>query len=148
MPSSWIMRPQGAGCGPPSSHALNLLGKNLDGDPHLAGPAVSVAVLARVLLGEGVDVRVGALLRHLDDTSPDLEVAVRIVGVLHGERDRRIALEVPVLHPSPGGVEPNVDAVVVHPDRGHLRRAVAADGRDVSERLLAEEVTMALGNRR
>src|SRR6266446_6686268 len=108
-----------------SSHALDLLGKNLDDDTHLAGPAVRIAVLAQVLLGERVDVLVGALLRHLDDASPDLEVAVGVVRVLHRKRDLRIPLKVLVLHPPPGSVEA-----------------------DVGARLFREQVTAVLGNRR
>src|SRR5438128_1653971 len=131
-----------------SSHALDLLGKNLDDDTHLAGPAVRIAVLAQVLLGERVDVLIGALLRHLDDAPPDLEVAVGVVRVLHRKRDLRIPLKVLVLHPPPGSVEADVLPVVVHPDRGHLRRPVPADGRDVGERLFREQVTAVLGNRR
>src|SRR3989442_11586178 len=148
MPSSWIMRARDVGTGSRSSHALDLLGQDLDDDAHLAGPAIGVPITARVLLGERVDVRVGVLLGHLDDASAHLNVAVGIVGILHRERDLRAPLEVLVLYPAPGGVETDVRAVVVYPDRGHLRRAVAADGRDVGERLLPKDVAEALRDRR
>src|SRR5437867_981922 len=114
MPSTWIMRAGDAGTGGArSSHALDLLGKNLDDDTDLAGPTLRIAVLAQVLLGERVDVIVGALLRHLDDPSPDLEVAVGVVRILHRRRDLRIARKVLVLHPPPGSVEPDVRAIVI-----------------------------------
>src|SRR6267378_6696832 len=87
MPSSWIMRARDVGTGSRSSHALDLLGQDLDDDAHLAGLAIGVPIAARVLLGERVDVRVGVLLGHLDDASAYLNVAVGVVRILHRERD-------------------------------------------------------------
>src|SRR5436309_15234035 len=66
----------------------------------------------------------------------------------HRERCLGISLQVLVLHPSPGGVEADVRAVVVHPDRGHLWGAIPAHGRDMSERLFREQITVVLWNRR
>src|SRR5437773_9125871 len=99
------MRAGGAGDGVRSSHTLDLLGQDLDGDANLARAAMRVALLAGVLLRQRVDVRVGALLGHLDDPAADLDVAVGVVGILDRERDLRAALEVLVLHPSACRVE-------------------------------------------
>src|SRR4030095_13038301 len=146
--STWIIRALDSETRRGSSHALDLLGQDLDGDADFTGTPVTVAVLTRVLLGERVDVLVGSLLGHLDDSPAALEVSVRGVGLLDLERALRVALEVLVLPPSRGRVEPDVGAVVVDPHRRHLRRAVAADGRDVGERLLAQQITVALGHHR
>src|SRR5215831_6776679 len=141
------MREPDDGNRPCSSHALDLLGQDLHGDTNLTRPAMRVAFLTGVLLGERVDVCVGPLFGDLDDSTADLEIAVGVVGVLDRERDLRIALQIFVLHPSPGGIEQDVRAVVVDPHWRHLRRAVAADGRDVRERLLRQEITIGLWNR-
>src|SRR4030095_9790449 len=45
-------------------------------------------------------------------------------------------------------LDPHAGAAVVDPHRRHLRPAVAADGRDVGERLLAQQITVALGHHR
>src|SRR5207249_8767413 len=140
MSSSWITPGR-------SPHRLDRLGQNLHHHAHLARPAVRVLVLAQVLPRERVDVVVGALLAHLDDPPADLDVAVRVLGVLDRERDARVPLEVLVLDASARRAEAHVRAVVVHPHRRHLRRAVRAHGGDVGERLLREEVAVLLGDR-
>src|SRR6266576_3765676 len=121
MSSSWITPGR-------SPHRLDRLGQDLHHHAHLARPAVRVLVLAQVLPRERVDVVVGALLAHLDDPPADLDVAVRVLGVLDRERDARVPLEVLVLDAS-------------------ARRAVRAHGGDVGERLLREEVAVLLGDR-
>src|SRR4051812_45563224 len=130
--SSWITAAR-------SPHALDLLGRDRDGHADLARLAAGVRVLAEVFLGQRVDVIVGALLRHSRHAPADLQVAVRILRVLDRDGHARIALEVLVLHAPARGVEADVGAVEVDPHRRHLRRAVGADGGDVSERLLALE---------
>src|SRR6267143_2389710 len=140
MSSSWIT-PGG------SPHRLDGLGQDLHHHAHLARPTVGVLVLAQILLGERVDVIVRALLGHLDDPPANLDIAVWVLGVLDRERDARVLLEILVLHAPPRRVEAHVGAVVFHPDRRHLRRAVRADGGDVGECLLREEVAVLLGDR-
>src|SRR3989442_9338536 len=151
MASAWIIGLRarlGRRNGSRSSHALDLLGKYLDGDANLAGTPVGVPLLTRVLLGQRVDMVVGALLGHLDDSPADLQVSIGVVGILDRERDLRIGFYILVLDPASRGVEPDVRAVVVDPDGSHLRRAVAPDGRDMGERLFRQQITIALGNRR
>src|SRR5437762_573866 len=121
-----------------SSHALDGVGLDLGDHAHLAGPAVRILVLAHVFLGQRVDVLIGALLGHLHDAPAHLHVAIRVVRVLHGERDHRVRLEVLVLHAAAGRVDANVRAVEVAPHRRHLGLAVAADGGEVAESLLVD----------
>src|SRR2546423_15053286 len=140
MSSSWITPGR-------SPHRLDRLGQDLHHHAHLARPAVRVLVLAQVLPRERVDVVLGALLAHLDNPPADLDVAVRVLGVLDRERDARVPLEVLVLDAPARRAEAHVRAVIVHPHRRHLRRAVRAHGGDVGERLLREEVAVLLGDR-
>src|SRR6267143_3741464 len=129
------------------SHGLDGLGLDLGDHAHLAGPAVRILVLAHVFLGQRVDVLVGALLGHLHDAPAHLHVPIRVVRVLHGERDHRVRLEVLVLHAAAGRVDANVRAVEVAPHRRHLGLAVAADGGEVAESLLVEDVAILVETR-
>src|SRR4030095_9790450 len=104
--STWIIRALDSETRRGSSHALDLLGQDLDGDADFTGTPVTVAVLTRVLLGERVDVLVGSLLGHLDDSPADLEVSVRVVGILDREGDVRISPAVLGLHAYPARAGP------------------------------------------
>src|SRR5882762_3767392 len=130
-----------------SSQALDGLGLDLGDHAHLAGPAVRILVLARVLLGQCVDVLVGALLGHLHDAPAHLHVAIRVVRVLHGERDHRVRLEVLVFHAATRRVDANVRTVEVTPHGRDLGAAVAADGGEVAEGLLVEDVAVLVETR-
>src|SRR2546429_7059085 len=100
MSSTWIMRAPDPPLGSGLPRGLDLLGQDLYEHADFAGLAVRVRVLAEVLLGERIDVRVGALLRHLGHASADLDVPVRIVRVLDRERHPRVSPEVLFLHPA------------------------------------------------
>src|SRR5712691_10659454 len=146
MSSTWIMsaRPAAPPLGSGLPRGLDLLGQDLYEHADFAGLAVRVRVLAEVLLGERIDVRVGALLRHLGHASADLDVPVRIVRVLDRERHLRILPEVLFLHPAARRVTPHVGAVPVAPDRCDPGCAVAPDCRQVGKWLLREEVALVI----
>src|SRR5574337_36879 len=128
-----------------SPHGLHALGRDLVEDADLARPTVRVLVLAQVLLGQRVDVRVGPGLGDVGDPAPELHVAIRIIRVDDGERHGRVAPEVLVLEPAFGGDEANVGAIVVEPDRRHLRRAVGVDRGQGGEGFLLQEVLVLVG---
>src|SRR5436853_6571930 len=73
--SSWITAAR-------SPHALDLLGRDRDGHADFPRLAAGVFVLAEVFLGQRVDVVIGALLRHPGHPAADLQVAVRVLGIL------------------------------------------------------------------
>src|SRR5207249_770267 len=56
-------------------------------------------------------------------------------------------LEIPVLHPAARRVDADVGPVEVAPHRSDLRSAVAADGGEVAERLLVEDVAVLVETR-
>src|SRR5436190_386584 len=60
---------------------VDFLRLDLDDDPHLARRAEGIFVLVQIFLRHLVDVRVRALLGHLDDAALDAQIAVRILGI-------------------------------------------------------------------
>src|SRR5215471_9176074 len=97
---------------------------DLEDHPHLAGLGKGIFVLAQIFFGERVDVLRGALLRHMRDPAPDLHVAVGIVGIDHGEGNRGALLHVRNLDAAARGVNAHLSALVIKPDRRHLRRSI------------------------
>ena len=93
---------------------------------------------AHVLLGERVDVLVGALVGQLGGAA-DADPAIGVVAVDHEHGDVGIAFEVVRLDPPPSGVEAQVLAVGVDPHRGDLRRAVGHHGGDETEVRLVDQ---------
>src|SRR5262245_20616475 len=148
-PTMWmsdiLQWPAGA---PPRTVGVDLLGFDLDDEPDFTGLTERVDVLVDVLLAERVDVVVGALLGDLDDPSLDTDVAVRVVGVGNRQRHAGIALEVLRLHAPLRGVDQDVRAVRVPPDRRHLRTPVGIHRREVREGLLVEQIGVGLRNAR
>src|SRR5262249_23437351 len=124
------------------AHALHGFGCDLHHHPHLARLTVRVLVLAHVLLGQRIDVSVGALLSHLTDASANLHVAVRVVGILSRQRHTRVRFQVAILHAAAGRVDAHVRAVEIAPHRRHLRPAIRPDGGEVAERFLVEDVAI------
>src|SRR4051794_6589576 len=70
---------------------------------------------------------------RLDDTAADLRVAVRVLLVDHGERDARVAREVPCL--ARAGLREERDPAVLEdrPYRNRMRRAVGQQRREVHD---------------
>src|SRR5207249_11577101 len=122
-------------------HSLYVLGQYLDRDANLARAPPRVTILADVLLGQRVDVRLGALLRQLGPAA-HLDVPVRVVWILRRQRHVRMALEILVLHASSRCVEPDVLPVEVRPHRRDLRGSPGVDGGDVGKGSLLEDVAV------
>src|SRR4029077_7621079 len=99
--------------------------------------------LAVVLAAEPVDLLLRPVGRELGTTV----YRDPVVEVRRGNEDgdARIALEVPRLRPSVGGVEGHGVAVALHPDDGALRRAVGTKCRADAEVRLVEERELAFG---
>src|SRR5207244_1691912 len=112
--------------------------------PLLLGVAPGVLVLAEVLLGQPVDLPVGALGRHLG-AAADRDPLVGVLGVDDDQRDARILLEVTRLRASGRRVERD-RAVVLHvdPDDGRVRRAVLAERRDDADVRVLQELLLLL----
>src|SRR5262245_5124509 len=130
------------------AHTLHGLGCDLHHHPHLARLTVWVLVLAHVLLGQRIDVLVGTLLGHLGHAPAHLHIAVRVVGILGGQRHPRIRFQISILHAAAGCVDAHVRPVEIAPHRRHLRPAVGSDGGEVTERLLVEDVAILAETRR
>src|SRR5262245_43046128 len=96
-------RPPRPGPPVPASGPGELLGLDPDRDALLTRLPERVPLLAEILLGEVVDVGVGAGLATLRDTAAHLHVLVGVLGVDGGQRGRGVHAEQPVLHPAPGG---------------------------------------------
>ena len=96
-----------------------------DEDLHalLVGRAPGVLVLVDVLLGEGVDLLVGALVGELRGAA-DLGVLVRVVLVEEQQRRARVALEVRRPGAAAGAVERELVVLDVEPDDGAVDDAV------------------------
>src|SRR2546428_12870706 len=86
MSSTWIMRAPDPPLGSGLPRGLDLLGQDLYEHADFAGLPVRVRVLAEVLLGERIDVRVRPPPRHLGHPSADPEAPVRIVRALDRQR--------------------------------------------------------------
>src|SRR5437588_12961689 len=84
-------------------HVPNVLGPDLELDPLLARLPIRVFVLADVLLGERVDVLVGAV-RTAGRGAADLDEVIRVAGLEHDDADPRVPLEVRRPHPADGAV--------------------------------------------
>src|SRR3954452_16264899 len=121
------------------------LGPQDEPDALLARLAERVLVLAGVLLGEGVDVLVGAVVAVLGEPGDDLDVLVGVLVI--GDRDRRGAGVPQQLRPlAPlGAVERHVALVVrVGPHDHRVDRAAVAGDRHVREVLpVLEELARA-----
>src|SRR5205807_10620959 len=70
------------------------------------------------------------------------------IGVGDRRRHLRVAHEVPVLLAGLGGAELQVGAIPPVPDGRRLRFAVRADGGDVGEALLLQDVAVGLRDRK
>src|SRR5215831_14304187 len=107
---------------------------------HLTRRSTWVLIGADVFLGQLIDAVVGAIFGYLSNLAPDLEVAVRIVRVLNGDRHVRAAFHVLVLLASASRVHNDVSAVIIDPDRSYLRGSVGHQRRQVSKCFFLEQV--------
>src|ERR1700727_1428979 len=102
---------------------------------HFARRTVRILILARVLLGKLVDEFVGAFFSDLHHAAANRKMAIWIVWIEDVDADPWIAPDVFVLDASYGGIDQNVLAIVVEPDRSYVRTAVRHQCRQLSERL-------------
>src|ERR1700677_2250268 len=119
---------------------VHVLGLHTDDHALFPGLAEGIDVLVQVLLGERVDVLVGALARALGDTAADLHVLVGVLEVLHGERDPWITLE--VAHPAAplGAVDYGVTVLDIDPYGDAVHGAVGTQRGDVAEVLRLQQL--------
>src|ERR1700687_1676492 len=129
------------------AHHVYGFGLDVVADADFARLAEWVLVLAEVLFGEAIDMRVGILFVLTDYAAADSDIAIRILGIDYRERDLRAGLQVLRLDPATRGVDTDFSVGVVEPDRGDLRGSVGHHGCDAGERFLAgEEVEKFLGD--
>src|SRR5262249_25667 len=84
------------------SHGADFVRLNLVEDSDLARLAEGVNGLAQIFLRKLVDVVVGAVFGNFDDSTANLQVAIRVRGILERNRDAWIAADVFVLHAALG----------------------------------------------
>ena len=90
--------------------ALDVRGRDPHRHPLLAGPPERVRVGAEILLGEPVDVLVGALLDDLR-RSGDADPAVHLGRIDDDDRDARVGADVAHLRPLPGELNSTASSV-------------------------------------
>src|ERR1700727_2406103 len=133
--------------GPRSAHHLHLVGLDFKDDSDLVRLSPWILVLAQVFLGEGIDMRVCALFGHVLDPPTNLDVPIGIVGVEDRKRHRRAFRHIACLHTTFRRIHPDLAVRVVEPYRGHLRRPIRHDCREVSEsRFLLQQIQILRGN--
>src|ERR1700730_610555 len=72
---------------PDSAHGLRRRRLDLAHHAHVAGLPERVLVLADILFGQRIDMWVGAVLGAVQDLAADLQIPIRILGILDRERD-------------------------------------------------------------
>src|SRR3984957_5871673 len=133
--------------GPRSAHHLHLVGLDFKDDSDLVRLSPWILVLAQIFLGEGIDMRVCALFGHVLDPPTNLDVPIGIVGVEARKRPRRAFRHIACLHTTFRRIHPDLAVRVVDPYRGHLRRPIRHDCREVSEsRFLLQQIQILRGN--
>src|SRR5208282_959296 len=130
------------------AHGVHGCGLDHVGHAHFTRLPERILILSQVLLGEAVDMRVGAILGFADDRSAYSDVAKRILRIEDGQGDLRTDLHIARLYPSARRVDADFSVGVVEPYGGNLRRPVGHQGCDTRERLFGgEEVKKILGDR-
>src|SRR5262249_10755490 len=126
-PTSWISLLPGLH---PGSEPAEAFHSDADEQPLLARLAVGVLVHAKKSLGEFVDMRVRA--GFCDGGRPmDKQVGLRVVPILYGDDDARVAAEIPSLLAALGGVEQHFVTFGVHPHHRRLRASVRGRRHDM-----------------
>jgi len=109
-----------------------VVGQNFVRDAHFTG-IFGVLALAAIFFREGTNHVVRPLFGFGDDGTAHLDVAVQIRGVGNRQCDARVAAQNLVLDGSARGVDDNVRAVIIEPDRRHLGRTIFFDKRQKRE---------------
>src|ERR1700733_3032418 len=132
-----------------SAHRLHGARRDLECHAHFAGARPGIFVLAEVFLRQGIDVAACTLLGHPRDLAAYLQVAVRIVGIHDGQRDRCSILHVARLGPPLRAVHADDATRVVEPHWRYLRRSVGHQRRQFGKcLLLLQQVEIFVGDRR
>src|ERR1700722_20198672 len=87
------------------THGGGVLRLHLVEHSHLARLSVRILVHPKIFLGHLVDVLGGSMFRDLRNTSANLHVAIRILGIHDGQRSPRVATNVLVLLTTLGRIE-------------------------------------------
>lgn len=101
--------------------------------PFFSGFAERIGLFAEVFLRHFVDVLVGASLGNLHNPSLYNEDVVWIAGIYHGDAALRIAPQVAHFLAALSGVEDDVVAVYVYPNRRDLGTPIRVHRRQVSD---------------
>lgn len=115
-------------------------------DADFAGLAVGVFIDTEIFLRHLVDVFGGAFFGDLNNASADFEITIRIFGINDGDRHARVAADIAVLLPSPGGVEDEMIAVEIAPHRRNLRASIGHEGAQAGEGPLLEKIFVLVGD--
>src|SRR5215467_7457486 len=127
-------------------HRADFLRLDLVENADFVGLAEWVDGFAQIFLRELVDVIVGTGFGDFDHFAADLEIAIRVGGILQRDGNARIAADVSVFHATLGGVDANELAVEVDPYRSDLRAAVRHECAQIAESGLFEQVGVFFGN--
>ena len=120
------------------AHYVCALGINLIDNPYFARAAIRILILAKILLGHFVYVRIGALFRAVHNASTNRKMTVRIVRVHEIQSNSRIAPHIFIFDAALCGIDEDVLAIIVDPDRRHLRSSVRHDCRELCKRFLLD----------
>ena len=106
------------------AHYVSAFGIDLIDNPYFARAAIRILILAKILLGHFVYVRIGALFRAVHNASTNRKMTVRIVRVHKVQSNSRIASHIFIFDAALCGVDEDMLAIIVDPDRGYLRSSV------------------------
>src|SRR5215469_1590256 len=127
------------------AHRAEAFRRDLNEHPLLTGTSKRILVLVEILFGHLVDVLLGAVLRDLGDPSPDLQVAIWIIGIDERDGNAGIVADVLVLLAAERGVDNHLSVFEIDPDRRGLRAAVGHEGGEAAECGFLEQIFIAVG---
>src|SRR5215813_10905176 len=124
----------------------NLFRQNPIYDAHLAGTAIWIYIFADVLLGQLVDVCIGAAFSDVNHLSFQRQVPIWVFWILNAECNNRVASHIAVLHAAFGAVDDDMGSIEFTPYWRDLWGPVAHERRQLSERFLLEKIGEIFGN--
>src|SRR6185295_8475812 len=108
---------------PRSARCRNLVRTDFVDHSHLSGAAKRIAILAEILFGQRIDVRIGTLFGDLNDLSSYGNIAIGVFWILDRKRNPLVAAHVLVLHAPLRGMPPYMSAIIVYSNRRYRRTA-------------------------
>lgn len=120
------------------AHCVCAFGLDLVDNSYFPWAAIRIRILAEILLGHLIYVRIGAVLGDIRNAPAKRQVTVRIVRIHKVQSNARIPPHIPVFDSPFSGIDEDVLAIIVDPDRRHLRSSVRHDCRELCKRFLLE----------